>query len=358
MRLTRDPLEEWALHCDAMGARISLDSSGAPSPFNDPEWAGIRFEESNDEAGAEAHLREELRRAYHVDDDMIALTLGAQQADFLFFFTQLRAGDMVAVENPTFMPIRQQAELICDVRTLDRPAGAGFRPDMGQLHHFLGAGARAVALTNLHNPSASALRTDELEGIVEEAGKHDAMVLCDEVYREMTYQDMPKGVYELGENGVSVSSVTKLNGLRGLRLGWLIGPREVAQKVEMARMYLNYRLPVHSCLFTAEAVKRRDWFRERVMERAMTNLPILKGWLEGEKRIACRLPDGALMASLGLPEGTDDLEFSELLLKKGIAVGPGRYWGAPGTLRVTFSCPGQELTKGLREISEVLDLTG
>ncbi len=358
MRLTKDPLEEWALHCDAMGARISLDSSGAPAPFNEPEWKDVRFKGSNDEAGAEARLREELRRAYRVDDDMIALPLDAQEADVRFFLHPLSARDRVAVENTTCMPIRRQAQLICDGRTLDRPASAGFRPDRGQLRRFLGAGARAVALTNLHNPSASALRTDELASIIEEAGKYDALVLCDEVYREMAYQEVPKSAYELGENGVSVSSVTKLNGLRGLRLGWLIGPKEVAQNVEMARMYLNYRLPVHSCLFAAEAVKRREWFRERVLERARTNLPILKGWLEGEKRIVCRLPDGGLMASLCLPEGTDDLEFSEVLLKEGAAVGPGRLWGAPGTIRATFSCPGQELAEGLRKISEVLDQNG
>jgi aspartate/methionine/tyrosine aminotransferase len=355
MRLTKDALEEWALHCDTMGARISLDSSGAPAPFLEEEWADLVHEESNDEAGAEAKLREELGRAYQVDDDMIALTLGAQQADFLFFFTQLRARDRVVVENPTFMPIRRQAELVCDVRTLDRPASADYRPDPGQLQHFLDSGARAVALTNLHNPSAAALSTDELAIVVEETGRHDALVLCDEVYREMTYGEMPKGAYELGENGVSVSSVTKLNGLRGLRLGWLIGPKEVAQTVEMARMYLNYRLPVHSCQFAAEAVRRRDWFRERVLERARTNLPILKGWLEGENRITGRLPDGALMISLRLPEGTDDLEFSELLLNECIAVGPGRYWGAPGTIRVTFSCSGKELTEGLQAISRLLD---
>jgi DNA-binding transcriptional MocR family regulator len=119
-------------------------------------------------------------------------------------------------------------------------------------------------------------------------------------------------------------------------------------------MYLNYRLPVHSCLLAAEAVKRRDWFVERAMERARANLPILSAWLEGETRVACRLPDGGLMASLRLPNGTDDLEFGERLLAKGVAVGPGRYWGAPGSIRVTFSCSGKELSDGLEVISQIL----
>jgi DNA-binding transcriptional MocR family regulator len=60
------------------------------------------------------------------------------------------------------------------------------------------------------------------------------------------------------------------------------------------------------------------------------------------------------MASLRLPDGTDDLEFGERLLAKGVAIGPGRYWGAPGSIRVTFSCSGKELSDGLEAISQIL----
>jgi hypothetical protein len=52
-----DPLEEWALHCQRRQASISLDSSGAPPPFEDEEWRRISFAPSNDEAEAEARLR-------------------------------------------------------------------------------------------------------------------------------------------------------------------------------------------------------------------------------------------------------------------------------------------------------------
>jgi aspartate/methionine/tyrosine aminotransferase len=355
MQLAKDPLEEWALHCQAAGAKICLDSSGAPAPFSEKVWSELSFEETINEAEAEARLREVLCRAYRVDDDMLALAAGAQHADFLFFLSNLRSGDPVAVENPTFMPIRRQAEMFGSVRTLDRPAESGFRPDMDGLRGLLASGAKTVALTNLHNPTAAAMGDDILGSVVDEAGKHGALVLCDEVYREMSYGTVPKGAYQLGENGVSVSSVTKLNGLRPLRLGWLIGPREVAQRVEMARICSSYRLPVHSCLLAAEAVKRREWFRQRVLEKARENLPVLKAWLEGEKRISYRRPDGALMTSLRLPEGKDDLELSEQLLKKSVAVGPGRYWGAPGTIRVTFSCSRDELAQGLGTITSALN---
>ncbi len=350
-----DPLEEWALHCQERKARISLDSSGAVPPFGDASWKEVSFAPSNDEAGAEARLKEELARAYHVDEDMIALTQGAQHATFLYFITHLRPGDLAGVENPTFMPIRRQAGSVCEVRTIDRSPAASYRPSEEQLEDVLAKGAKALALTNLHNPSGAALDTERMARIVEQAGRKGATVLCDEVYREMAYGQVPKGAYELGESAVSVSSVTKLNGLRGLRIGWLIGPPAIARRVEAARLYTSYRLPPLSCHYAAEAVKRREWFRERALRTASENLPALREWAEREDRVACRMPDGALMAHIRLPPGTDDLELGERLLDRGVAVGPGRYWGAPGTIRATFSCSRADLEAGLEAISAALD---
>jgi aspartate/methionine/tyrosine aminotransferase len=352
----KDPLEEWAMYCRDRQAAISLDSSGAPSPFWDEGWKEVSHIPSNDEADAEDRLKEELARAYGVDGDMIALAQGAQHADYLFFITQLHPEDMAAVEDPTFMPIRRQAESVCRVMTIDRSPAASYLPQEEQLDSLLARGAKVLALTNLHNPSGAALGDDRMAGIAELAARKGALVLSDEVYREMTYGPVPRGAYQLGENTVSVSSVTKLNGLRGLRIGWLIGPSDIVKQVEAARIYTSYRLPAITCSYAAEAVRRREWFRERVLRTAGENLPALMGWLEREDRIACRIPDGALMAHLRLPSGVDDLEFSEKLLDRRVAVGPGRYWGAPGTIRITFSCPRQPLEEGLEAITALLDL--
>lgn len=355
---TNDPLEEWAVHCQRRAAEISLDSSGAPPPFGDPAWEAVRFSPANNEAEAEGRLKEALSRAYGVDEDMIALAQGAQHAGFLFFLSHLRPGDLAAVENPTFMPIRKQVEHLGRALAFDRCPESSYVPRREQVEGLLSKGARVLALTNLHNPSGAVLSEDRTAGLVEGADRKGAMVLSDEVYREMAYGPVPRATFHFGENAVSVSSVTKLNGLRGLRAGWLIGAPDVVRKVEAARIYTSYRLPAITCEYAAEAVKRREWFRERALRTAERNLPELKGWLESEPRIACRLPDGALMAHLRLPPGIDDLDLSERLLDSKVAVGPGRYWGAPGTIRVTFSCSRSELASGLGAISSILDAIG
>lgn len=355
MRLTRDALEEWALHCQAAGAAISLDSSGAPPPYQERWWKELDVPDGNNETEMEDLLKDVLSGHYGVERERIALAAGAQHADFLFFLTRLRPGGTAAVENPTFVPIRMMAEMLGRTVTVRRDPDRDHTLVGEDLEEAWKRGAEVLALTNLHNPSAAQLEDGELAAVLEEAERHGATVLVDEVYREMSYGMPGAPAFRLGDNGVSVSSVTKLNGLRGLRIGWLIGPEDVAGEAEMARMYSSYRLPARNLALAAAAVRRQGWFRERALRKARQNLPVMYEWLQSEERISCPMPDGALMALLQLPPGVDDLEFSERLLTRGVAVGPGRYFGAPGHIRVTFSCSPRQLAEGLEAISAALD---
>lgn len=354
MRPSADPLEEWALRCRAMGATISLDSSGAPPPYGERWWKDLDVQDSNDEAEGEERLRDELSSHYGVERERIALTAGAQHAGFLFLLA-FGAGDLVAVESPTFMPIRQLSDMVRGAITVRRDPDRDFLLHRDDLEEASRRGARALLLTNLHNPSAAEMGDEEMGAAIELAERHGMQVLVDEVYREMSYGMPPAPAFSLGGMSCSVSSVTKLNGLRGLRIGWLIGPEGTVERIEQTRLLSSYRLPPRNLALAAEAVRRQGWFRERMLRKASRNLPVLYEWLQTEERVSCPMPDGSLMALIQLPRGVDDLEFSEMLLERGVAVGPGRFWGAPGHIRVTFSCPPRQLSEGLEAISGTLD---
>ena len=61
-----------------------------------------------------------------------------------------------------------------------------------------------------------------LRGIVEIAKSVDAWVLCDEVYRHLTQEDAwSVSIVDLYDKGISVSSMSKVFSLAGLRLGWI-----------------------------------------------------------------------------------------------------------------------------------------
>lgn len=354
MRLAPFELEDWLMRC--RGAKIVMDHSGSPPPYEDGFAPEIGHPSSLDEIEVEERLAETLSSIYGVERERIALTSGAQNANFLLLSSCLGPKDRAVVENPTYMPIRSVAESMCIVEILERVAAEDFKPDATQIDLLLRKGARVVALTNLHNPSAASLSDSDLESILDAAGERDAIVLCDEIYRMMQYSTPSSPVCTLRDNGVSISGLTKLYGLGDLRVGWIVGTEEICKKVDLLRLYSIYRLPSRSAAIGTEALKRTDWFRERMLRLASVNVRIIKEWLEDETRVHCRLPDGGLMILLSLPKGVDDLRLGEVLMDRySTSVCPGRYFGIKDHIRVTFSCSAMDLRKGLENISAAID---
>ncbi len=348
-------LEDWLIRC--LGARIDLDHSGAPNPMREGFDPCVGGEAFLDEFEVEEKLYKALCSAYKVKKERIALTCGAQSANFTFFQWCLGRRDVVAVESPTYAPIKACAEAMF-ARTLPviRRPDQGYGIDRSSYAEVLRKGAKAVALTNLHNPSAMMLDDGALSEVLEGADKKGAMVLVDEVYREMAHGRPPKAAFELGANGIATNGLSKLWGLGGLRIGWLIGPEEIASQVTEARLYSSWHLPTRSMALAVQAIKKREWFRKRVLDLAKRNLPVIRDWAAEEGRVEMVEPDGCLHLLLRLPNGMDDEIFSKRLLKRhSTAVCPGRYFGEAGSIRVTYSCEAEDLRKGLAQMSDTLD---
>lgn len=349
-------LENWLIRCK--GARINLDHSGAPSPYTDGFNAHVD-QHDIDDYELEERLVEFIASTYGVEEERVALCFGAQNANYLAFQTILRSSDHVAIEYPTYMPIKVLAASICNVFNLNRDPSHDFHFLEKEIKECAENGVRAVVFTNLHNPSASSLSNEVLASILEITSKKKITVICDEIYREMHYGIPPDPVAVLDDNAISVSGLTKLYGLGDLRIGWVLAPPEIVSRINLLRLYVAYRLPRRSVAIAIDAIRRRDWFRERMLRIAMNNLAVLREWLEAENRVSCKLPQGGLMALVKLPKGIDDMKFSEFLLTRfSTAVCPGRYFGISDHIRVTFSCTTADFKSGLENISMALDNLG
>lgn len=336
-------------------ARINLDHSGAPSPYADGFNPNVD-QYDTDDYELEERLIELIASTYRIEKENVALCFGAQNANYIAFRATLKSRDLVAIESPTYMPIKVLATSICKVFDLDRDPSHDFHFSEKGIEECIRRGAKAVVLTNLHNPSASSLSNETLMNILEITSRKKIVVICDEIYREMHYGNPPDPVATLSNNAISVSGLTKLYGLGDLRVGWAIAPPEIASRINLLRLYIAYRLPARSVAVAIEAIKRRNWFRERMLHIAMRNLVVLKEWLEKESRVSCKLPQGGLMTLLKLPAEVDDMKFSEYLLDRfSTAVCPGRYFGIKNHIRVTFSCTTADFKSGLENISMALD---
>ncbi|WP_457679076.1 succinyldiaminopimelate transaminase [Thermovibrio sp.] len=201
-----------------------------------------------------------------------------------------------------------------------------------------------------HNPTGAAAPLSYLEevyGICRENG----IILCsDECYSEIYFQEPPHSALEVGKEGVVVfHSLSKRSGLTGYRSGFVAGDGRIVQE------YLKYRssFGVASPEFIQEAA-RVAWLDERHVEERREVFREKKEVFEEffkELGLQFQPVEATFYFWVKLPEGVNSEEYALHLLKYGIVVSPGEFFGKGGEGYFRIA-----LVPSLKECKEAVEL--
>lgn len=297
-------------------------------------------------------LRAAIAAAYRVDRECVAVTHGAQEAMYLLMASTLESGDSVAVHTPGWQQHTQLPERFgATMRHV--PAGDGDRLDLAALLKA-GRGARMMVLSSPHNPTG--LMLDERVSLDEllPAVADGLLVVNDEEY----LTDYLRSTVHQLPGSCSVSSLSKIYGFAGLRVGWLVGPPEV---VEACVNYRRYTTISNSPILEAAAVMvfdERERYVREYEQVVADRWPQFEQWAERQEWLRVRRPYGTPYAwcSYDLPVASD-LRLCEYLLDcERVLLMPGSVFGAPDTLRITFTRPSAVLANGLSRVERAVGL--
>lgn len=351
-------------------ARWDLTASGVPDTCGQAE-AG--WEPSTDfqltdacrrdkRAAVVAGFIEAVAGRYGVAPECVVPTLGASQAIVQVLFTLARPGEHVIVERPTFEPLHRVPEMLgLSVSRLERRLEDRWEALPDRLARLLTPKTRAVILSNLHNPTGVAIDATKLAAIGEMAARVGALVLVDEVYLDFAFD--PAGEQHPWrpacvtlDNGVSWSSVTKTWGFAALRAGWVVTrDREFAHACRLASHYFNVDPPLASLALATSVLAQGEPLTQRANAAVATARAVIDRWIANEPRISWVAPAAGQTGLLRLPALTPDLEFARHLRDRfDTQVVPGTMFEAPGTVRVSFNLPPDELEQALANISAAL----
>jgi aspartate/methionine/tyrosine aminotransferase len=214
-----------------------------------------------------------------------------------------------------------------------------------------------IALTNPNNPTGSLIDQPMLEDIAAIARDADAWVLCDEVYRGTDQEGpgMTASMADLYEKGISTAGMSKAFSLAGLRLGWIVAPREVLEEVMIHRDYNTISVGILDDHFAALALENRDKVLARSQAITRGNLKILTDWVEREPLISWVRPRSGTTALLQYHLDSPSEELCmELLRETGVMFTPGSALGMEGHVRIGYANGPDVLAAGLPRVSEFL----
>ena len=167
-------------------------------------------------------FKEGISKLYKtIGPENIVTTHGAAGANHHVFYTIVNPGDRVISVMPTYQQLYSIPESFgADVQPVHLMDGDNYLPDLEQMKKLITPNTKLICLNNPNNPTGALMPKELLIEIIELAKGVDAYVLCDEVYRHLTQKnEWSESIVDLYEKGISVSSMSKVFSLAGLRLG-------------------------------------------------------------------------------------------------------------------------------------------
>ena len=370
MKIKTFAVEDWMNRYE-VGARYNIAETCVDSVSADELFAltgedGARFWQDfsarrltyGDILGAPA-FREGISRLYRtVQPEEIITCHGAAGANHHLFYSLVEPGDRVVSIAPSYQQLTSIPESFgADLQILPLRPENNWLPDVEELRALCTPGTRLICINNPNNPTGALMDGALLRQIVEIAESCGAYLLCDEVYRHLTQTDgWSESIADLYDKGISVSSMSKVFSLAGLRLGWIATHDE-----KLRRALVEHRdYDLISCgmfdeALAAVALRHADKMLERNRAVVRDNLKLLDAWVESEPRISYVRPKSGTTALVFYDYDLPSELFCDRMYREtGAFVVPGDCFGVEKSMRIGYANNAKTLREGLNAVSAFL----
>ncbi|MFE0403484.1 pyridoxal phosphate-dependent aminotransferase [Streptomyces nigra] len=236
-------------------------------------------------AAVVAHQERRYGLAYDPDTEVL-VTAGATEAIAAALLALVEPGDEVIALEPYYDSYAACIAMAGGTRvpvTL-RPHDGAFRLDLDELRAAVTGRTRLLLLNTPHNPTGTVLTRAELAAIAELAVERDLLVVTDEVYEHLVFDDaehIPLASFPgMRERTVTISSAGKTYSFTGWKVGWVTASPALVTAVRSAKQYLTYVSAGPFQYAVAEALSLPDSYFAEFRADMLAKRNILAGGLE------------------------------------------------------------------------------
>lgn len=292
----------------------------------------------------------------------IIVTVGASSAIDTAMRTILDPGDEVIVVEPCFVSYAPTVSLAGGVPV---PVQAlkenDFKVLPEQIEKAITDKTKAMIICFPNNPTGTMLNKEELEAIAEIAIKHDLVVISDEIYAELSYDEKftsMASIPGMWERTILVNGFSKAFAMTGWRLGFVCAPIDITKEMLKIHQYALMCASTMSQYAAIEALRNgREEVNKMVSSYRQRRNFIVNSF--NEMGLTCHIPGGAFYAFPSIEStGLSSQEFAEKLLKQErVAVVPGDVFGESGEghIRCSYATSMEELREAMKRIKKFID---
>jgi len=291
----------------------------------------------------------------------ILITVGGTQAIFLALQALINPGDDVLVPDPGFVCYKPSVHLAggtpISIPLLERD---GFLIAEDAVISHITKNSRMILINSPNNPTGSVLSYADLSNLTKVARERDLLVISDEVYEKITYDDVRHycvaSFPDMRERTIVVGSFSKTYAMTGFRVGYAYGPQRL-----IAPMMLTHQFNV-ACVgglvqyAALAALNGSQDFVQKMVAEFDRRRKLVFSRLKEIEGFRCNLPEGAFYVFANIKGfGTSSEKFAEYLLNSArVITVPGSAFGrrGEGYLRLSYATAYDQLEEALNRMEK------
>ncbi|MFI9032498.1 aminotransferase class I/II-fold pyridoxal phosphate-dependent enzyme [Staphylococcus pasteuri] len=296
---------------------------------------------------------------YSVDE--IIMTNGASEALDTTLRSIINPGDEIIIPSPTYAGYIPLIQTLGAVPKFIDTTETSFKITPELLNQYINENTKAVLLNYPTNPTGVTLNREEVSDIVNTLSKYNVFIISDEIYAENTFNGVHTSFAELDEirdQLILISGLSKSHSATGIRVGFLIGPEYLIEKLTFMHAYncICTNVPAqHACIAALNEgleapkymnkayIERRDYLIEKLQDLGFELNAV---------------PEGAFYIFPSIKNYTDD-DFNfcvDVLEKAHVAMVPGSSFTdiGKGHVRISYAYDMSLLKEGMSRLEDYL----
>ncbi len=307
-------------------------------------------------------LRERIAALYEdATPDNVLVTVGCCEALLITLQTLAEDGGEIAVMIPNYLHAWGTSKNVgLRVREFHLDPDRGWALDADELESVVGDETVAIAVCNPNNPTGYALTEAEMDAVVRAADRVGAWIVADEVYSgaERVSDTQTPSFWGRYDKVLALNSLSKAYGLPGLRLGWVLAPSEMRERIWRRHEYSTLACTTISNRLAEIALSPE--IRPRIISRTRDyvrrGFSQLETWLDSfDGLFEVVAPQAAAIAFVRHHLDIASLDLvTRLIEEKSVLIVPGEHFGVESHVRISFGPPPDYVGAGLARIEELI----
>lgn len=311
-------------------------------------------------------LKEALAAKLLVDNGIeyetsqISVNCGAKHSCYNAILACCDPEDEVIIPAPFWTSYPEMVRLVgAEPYIVETKRENGWKLTAEEFEDSISGRTRMLILNSPNNPTGSVYSKEEIEALVEVAASEDIIILSDEIYEKLIYNEKKHvstaSVSEAAKAlTITINGFSKVYAMTGWRLGYTAAPPEIAEVISTIQSHTTSN-PTTFAQYGALAALQGDqsMIHDMVEEYDMRRQYMMSR-LSGINNIEIVEPEGAFYFLVDTTKmGLSSMNLTEKLLSRYlVAAVPGLAFGYDNSIRLSYATSLDIIKKGLDRFEE------